>query len=546
MILHYDPTTALFLLECGYYENDFARRAGFAWNKDLRMWTTPFASTAAAFARTDKEKALVTKKAHDEKATFAASCATFSTFQPPAPEGLKYKDFQRAGLEFMQGKPSVLLADDMGLGKTIQAIGMYNLMTRGREARGADKISTLIVCPASPKRNWRREFMKWAVDAPQVGIAEGNTLPDTRVVVINYDIVARHIDRLKSRCWDMLILDECQYLKNTKAQRTQAIYGYRFTPGLRAGVKLALTGTPILNRPIELFSTLKFLQPEGWKDKHSFALRYCAAHQTRWGWDYNGAANMEELQRRLRSTIMLRRLKKDVLRELPPKQRQVIEIDPDAAGRKVLKKDRAMWGDILDRHPDSPLTEEEYRQVVRSMGSGGQVGFTEMSTVRRENGEAKVDMVIAHVNDCLESVQKVVIFAHHKSVISALAAEWGTACVVVDGSTANAKRDAHVTRFQTDPTCRVFIGEIIAAGTAITLTAASLVVFAELDWVPGNVTQCEDRCHRIGQNDNVMIHHLVLAGSIDALMAKTIVHKQDIIDVALNDNLENQMEEALK
>lgn len=546
MILHFDNTSGLFLLECGYHESDFARRGGWAWNKELRMWTTPFASTAAPFAKTPKEKALVSAKAENEKKTHAASCATFSTFHPPAPEGLQYKDFQRAGVEFMQGRPSVLLADDMGLGKTIQAIGLYNVLAEDRHKRGADKLSVLVVCPASPKRNWRREFMKWAIDAPQVGIAEGDKLPNTRVVVINYDIVGRHIDTLKSRCWDMLVLDECQYLKNTKAQRTQAIYGYRFTPGLKAGVKLALTGTPILNRPIELFSTLKFLQPEGWKDKHSFAMRYCAAHQTRWGWDYNGAANLEELQRRLRSTLMLRRLKKDVLRELPPKQRQVIEIDPDAAGRKVLRRERAMWGDILDRHADSPLTEEEYRQVIRSMAGGGQVGFTEMSTVRRENGEAKVGMVIDHLKDCLESVQKIVVFAHHKSVISALSGEFGKECVVVDGSTPNAKRDEAVTRFQTDPTCRVFIGEIIAAGTAITLTAASLVVFAELDWVPGNVTQAEDRCHRIGQMESVLIHHLVLAGSIDAVMAKTIVHKQEIIDSALNDNLSQQMEEALK
>lgn len=541
MILHYDPKTQTFYLQCGYHESDHARRAGFAWDKQYRMWKTGFAATAAPFAKTEKERAFIAAKAAVEQKTYQASCATWSEFAVPLPPGVELKRFQKAGCEFMRDKASVLLADQMGLGKTVQAIGVYNMLSEG----GKFEPRTLIVCPASLKRNWAKELSKWALKA-RFGIAEGNTMPNTPVVIVNYDIVNRHKALLHEVVWDLVILDECQYLKNNQAQRTQALYGYRFQPGLNAKRKLALTGTPILNRPIEIFSTLKFLQPENWRDKHEFAKRYCDATQTRFGWDYNGASNLEELQVRLRSSLMLRRLKKDVLRELPAKVRQVIEIDPDAAGRRVLQKEKALFGEVLSKQVKDTMTEQEYRELIRVMQGGQRVGFEEMSTVRRENAEAKIPAVTDHLKDCLEQEDKVVVFAHHKSVVQALAAEFGKEAVVVDGDTPLEKRQQNVEAFQGNPKVRLFIGNIIAAGTGLTLTAASHVVFAELDWVPGNVTQAEDRCHRIGQTASVLVQHLVLAGSIDAVMAKAIVQKQDVIEQALDTNLDDKVMEALQ
>jgi SWI/SNF-related matrix-associated actin-dependent regulator 1 of chromatin subfamily A len=138
------------------------------------------------------------------------------------------------------------------------------------------------------------------------------------------------------------------------------------------------------------------------------------------------------------------------------------------------------------------------------------------------------------------------VFCHHKQVAAALIEEFKDICTVVTGLTGLQERHDNVEKFQTDPNCRLFIGNIIAAGTGITLTASSHVVFAELDWVPGNVSQAEDRCHRMGQTGSVLVQHIVVAGSIDAIMAKTIVYKQSVIEKALDPNAEADLERALQ
>lgn len=134
-----------------------------------------------------------------------------------------------------------------------------------------------------------------------------------------------------------------------------------------------------------------------------------------------------------------------------------------------------------------------------------------------------------------EQSSKVVIFVHHHDVVAALAQEFGDSCVTLTGEDSIEKRQIAVDRFQTDPTCRVFIGSLKAAGVGITLTAAHHVVFGELDWVPGNMSQAEDRCHRIGQKDNVLVQHLVLEGSLDSRMARVLIEKQAVIDAALDE-----------
>jgi len=131
-------------------------------------------------------------------------------------------------------------------------------------------------------------------------------------------------------------------------------------------------------------------------------------------------------------------------------------------------------------------------------------------------------------------LDNLVIFAHHHNVIDALVDHFGSQAVVLDGRTPNESRQQAVDRFQTDPTIKVFIGGIKAAGIGITLTAATHVVFAELDWVPANISQAEDRCHRIGQAGNVVVQHLVMDGSLDARLAKVLVWKQKIIEQALD------------
>src|SRR5690606_16135176 len=164
-----------------------------------------------------------------------------------------------------------------------------------------------------------------------------------------------------------------------------------------------------------------------------------------------------------------------------------------------------------------------------------EVAFEELSALRHEMGIAKVPAVIEHIKETLENTDKIVVFAHHHDVVNAIAQAFGDIAVKLTGVESSDERQAAVDRFQNDPNCRLFIGTIGAAGVGLTLTAASTMIFAELDWVPGRVTQAEDRIHRIGQLDSVLIQHLVVDGSLDAKMAWVLVEKQEIIDKALDD-----------
>jgi len=472
----------------------------------------------------------------EQLARLKNSSATESAYLPPSPAGKVYLPYQRAGIEALLTMKNALLGDEMGLGKTIQAIGVMNVLRPKY---------TLIICPATLKRNWAKELAAWGTAPWSVRIAEGNTFPEANIVIVNYDILARHKDKTHGRKWDMLILDECQYVKNRKAQRTQLVCGSRFIPPILAARKLALTGTPILNRPIEIFNALKLLDPKEYSNMFKFASQYCDAKMTAFGWDFSGHSNLDQLQTRLRSTVMIRRLKSEVLKDLPPKRRQVIELDPDSEGRKVLRLEQkyALEMDYAVPQTDGTLDENAFRKVVRFMRGGSPGAFEQMSTIRRLNGVAKIPAIIEHLEDAIESSGKVVCFAHHKEVIYKLHEHFGAQSVVVAGDTLLTYRQERVEQFQKDPAIKLFIGNLIAAGTGITLTAASHVVFAELSWVPGEVSQAEDRCHRIGQKESVLVQHLVLAGSIDAVMAKTICNKQTIIEQALNTD---KLAEALK
>ena len=164
-----------------------------------------------------------------------------------------------------------------------------------------------------------------------------------------------------------------------------------------------------------------------------------------------------------------------------------------------------------------------------------QAHFTEMATLRRETAIAKAPLVAAHVRDAVDAGGKVVVFAHHHEVIDTLMSELDDlGCVKLDGRDNMQARNAAVNAFQEDEDVNVFVGGIQAAGVGLTLTASSHVVFAELDWVPGNISQAEDRCHRIGQADQVLVQHLVFERSIDVRLARTLVSKQAVIDKALD------------
>jgi Helicase conserved C-terminal domain len=297
---------------------------------------------------------------------------------------------------------------------------------------------------------------------------------------------------------------------------------------------------------VELFPILQLVAPEVWDPAgvvkgearlagegagfFRFAKRYCNAHKKIVGrgkeaWDFSGASNLEELQDRLRETCMVRRLKKDVLAELPPKRRAIIPIAD-------LDEEDESWD--LDDFGDD--LETAMKRVTS-------VPFKEISRTRHAQGKRKVKPALEHLARALaeggESGKKIIVFAHHLDVLDGL--QRGLvellgehAIVGIRGDDAVDMRQAAVERFQTDPSVRVFLGSLKAAGVGLTLTAASHVVFVEGDWVPATMTQAEDRAHRIGQLESILVEILVLAGSLDEKMMRFVTEKQAVADLMLD------------
>jgi Helicase conserved C-terminal domain/SNF2-related domain len=360
-------------------------------------------------------------------------------------------------------------------------------------------------------------------------------------LVCNYDVLADWLPVLSAVPAKTIIFDEIHYAKSRKAKRT--IASMALVKAHAHTRILGLTGTPILNRPAELIEPLRILGMFGqvggsW---NHFVTRFCAGHQTRYGWDISGASHLDELQVKLRANGMIRRLKEDVLPELPGKRRQILALEPESEGaRKAIAAEWQAWKEReeriaeLSKQVEAAKDTEAYKAAVAALSEGYRVAFTEMTHMRRAVAEAKLPQAMEVLEDAVEASKKVVCFAHHHSIIDAVVERFGQCCVKLDGRDSLDARQSAVDRFQNDPAIALFMGQITAAGVGITLTAASHVLFLEGDWSPGNLAQAEDRVHRLGQRNSVLVQHLVLDGSLDARMAQLIIEKMDVIEKAID------------
>jgi SWI/SNF-related matrix-associated actin-dependent regulator of chromatin subfamily A-like protein 1 len=240
--------------------------------------------------------------------------------------------FQKEGIAFATNREASLIADDMGLGKTVQAIGVIN--------EDASIRRVLVVCPASVRILWQRELDQWlnrSFTIAVVGVNCQKPLSGDGITIINYDRLAPFADELEA--YDLAVLDECQYCKSPDSKRTSAALS------IKAKRKLALSGTPLLNRTIELYPVLRWLDPQRWPagGYFRFGLRYCAARHNGFGWDLSGASNLPELSDLLRSTVLIRRTKAEVLPQLPPKIRTVIEVQPVGGMQRILRQEMDLY-----------------------------------------------------------------------------------------------------------------------------------------------------------------------------------------------------------
>lgn len=436
--------------------------------------------------------------------------------------------FQREGVAFLNKvNGRGLIASEMGTGKTLQTIAWLQLHYNKRPV--------LVICPATLKLVWQNEFKKWTnIKTQVIDMKTSFALQNYQVFIINYDIVAKRFQEIIDLKFQVLILDECHYLKNRKTQRTKVILA------ISKKIKhiIALTGTPILNRPVEIFNILNLLDPITYGNYWYFAKKYCNAKQTKWGWDVSGASNIDELAEKLKKTIMIRHLKQDVLKDLPEKQRNIIPIEIDMNEYKKVEDDLLNW-----------LVEfKEYDlEQVRKISQVEQLAKIEYCKQVAVKG--KLEQFITWTKDFLETGNKLVIFAYHREYIEKLMLklkEYNPLQVI--GGQDLQDRQNSIDKFQNDIDYKIIICSIKAGGVGITLTAASHVIFLELGWTPAEHDQAESRCHRIGTKNNVNVYYLLAKNTIEEQIWNLINQKREIFQKLMQDKVniqENQQDMSI-
>ncbi|XP_012505958.1 PREDICTED: DNA annealing helicase and endonuclease ZRANB3 [Propithecus coquereli] len=469
------------------------------------------------------------------------SCLTSESYKQLdfLPEKLRAKllPFQKDGITFaLRRDGRCMVADEMGLGKTIQAIAIAYFYK--------EEWPLLIVVPSSLRYPWTEEIEKWI---PELGPEEINVIQNktdvgristSKVTVLGYGLLTTDaetlIDALNNQNFKVVIVDESHYMKSRNANRSKIL----LPVVQKARRAILLTGTPALGRPEELFMQIEALFPQKFGSWTDYAKRYCNAHIRYFGkrpqWDCRGASNLNELHQLL-SDIMIRRLKSEVLTQLPSKIRQRIPFDLPSAAAKELNTSFEEWEKLM-RGPNSGATETVMGLMTRMF----------KQTAIAKAGAVKDYIKMMLQNDSL----KFLVFAYHLNMLQACTEaviEYKTRYIRIDGSVSSSERIHLVNQFQKDPNTRVAILSIQAAGQGLTFTAASHVVFAELYWDPGHIKQAEDRAHRIGQCSSVNIHYLVANGTLDTLMWGMLNRKAQVTGSTLNGRKEKiQAEEGDK
>jgi SWI/SNF-related matrix-associated actin-dependent regulator 1 of chromatin subfamily A len=461
---------------------------------------------------------------------YKESWAEHSDYEPPAPPGMEYMSYQKAGIKFALDRGDILIADEPGLGKTIQAIGIINA-NRGKR--------NLILCPANIRLGWQREIHAWSTihKVRTYPILKGSdgVSPCAHYVICSYDLARDETihELFCSEEWDNVVLDEAHYLKSFSAQRTRSVFGggapnttfAKRNISDNAKKIIGLTGTPLPNRPRECYTIARGLNWESidWMSADSFTYRFNPSAKFNTGHIKEMTGRLPELNARLRCNFMIRRLKKTVLPQLPDKRYEMTHIEPNGAIRKVLAKEN-----LIDFNP-----EELFNPDFSLDG-------TPIATLRREMGEAKVPRVIEHIKYLMDIVEeeKVVMFAHHKDVIKTLGEKLSQYDPVyhVGGMSTVAKEKSKDRFIKGDS--RLFIGQLdTMEGVDGLQDAASHVVFAEPAWTPGRNEQCVDRCHRHGQHGNVVAQFLIVENSMDDKVLNAVLNKTKNVHTTLDEKL---------
>lgn len=493
-----------FICESSFEERTIPRQAGFSFDRERKLWFTNRAQAAARLHEYLDESA---------KRELNRTLLSYQTWAAavPYPKHLSPLLYQIESARFALSRNRSYLGLDPGLGKTIVAALVVNALD------GAD---FTYVCPPFLVSNVAFEFRKWCLQKPSERVT---ILRDTMLGRAKLPVPRAGRERV-------LIIDEAHRFKNKAAKRTKALFE------LARGYDriIFMSGTPMPNRPIELYTILSFAAPENiqYMSEFQFAKQYCDAKHNGFGWDFSGAKNLPELRSRVQvsweniekereAKKFMLRIRKNVL-DLPPKLEEVVLI-ADNLPPKVGALDR----ELVKRFGGDDIMKAE---IAAELGKSG--GELHLATYRRELGRAKIDAALPFIESILEETDEAIILATwHREVAARLSQALAKyEPIVIDGSTDPKSRPALAEEFQRNAKRRVAILNIIAGGIGLNMQKATRVVFVEFSWVPGDNQQLSDRAHRIGQKGTVLCQYLVFRDSIDRAVVEAMLTKRRSTD----------------
>ena len=439
----------------------------------------------------------------------------------------KARPYQKEGVwdmeDFLEMGGGVLCADDMGLGKTLQTLWLL------RRERVGPMFPALVVCPANVKYGWEHNAFEHVNIRAQV--LEGRKPPrsgfgraQTKLTVINPDILAAWLPHLKRAGFQTLVLDECHVFGNPTAKWTKAAMEL----SRRIPYRIALSGTPLTNAPGELWPSLNMIRPDQFKSLFAFADDFCRPKKEFGKWRYKGARNVGKLHTMLRRICMVRRLKEDVLHDLPEKVRQVVPMDlSDRAEYERASTDFRGW--LHMNYRDGKGRVNRAARAIAVVRAGYLV---------RLSAKLKARAVVGWANRFLDEYpeEKLCLFGVQQKMLRVLERRINAKTVTVDGRVTGRRRRAAVDQFKLDDKTRVFVGNIKAAGVGIDglQDVCNNLAFAELWPNPGTHVQAEDRIYRIGQGNVAWINYLVAGGTVEEHLCRIIQAKHQTIRAVLD------------
>jgi len=395
----------------------------------------------------------------------------------------------------------------MGLGKTIQALAWIN--------EHPEALPAVVFCPACLKFVWEDEARQHFGMSSTILSGQTPTRGRLRLrpglTIINYEIAQYWEDYITHEIRPKTaICDEIHFLSNPETIRSETLQ--RITEDMPHFI--GLSGTPLTNSPEDLYPILNLIRPDLFDSFQRYVWKFTRPKLMPWGWDYKNARNLDELHEILRTKLMIRRLKKDVLKELPPITRSIVPLE--ITNRRAY--DRAAKDYLAYLEETNPAKLKRAKRAP---------AICRANELRKLVADGKMKGIFAWIDGLLaETDEKLIIFGIHKKPLAALMKRYKKIAVSVRrGGKASSRKDA-VRQFQKSKKCRLIIGNIDTMGTGLTLTAARKVAFIELPWVPNKLSQAEARPHRIGQTGNVEIFHLLARDTIDEPMLDLLAYKE--------------------